>query len=59
MKSGIAELHTNRNGEKHVTGRDDAKASVLADFFSSVFTDESDEQKVFLDELCREKSDFV
>ena len=57
VKSGIAELHTNKNGEKYVADSDDEKASVLADFFSSVFTDESDEQKVFLDEVCREKSD--
>ncbi|CAG2203942.1 unnamed protein product [Mytilus edulis] len=40
--SGISELHTKVNGTEFIASTDSEKAEVLAEFFSSVFTLESD-----------------
>lgn len=47
-KSGISELHDNRDGITHIASTDQDKAEVLAKFFVSVFTIEDNSDSVTL-----------
>jgi hypothetical protein len=47
--SGVSELHTVVDGQPYIANSDEAKADVLANFFSSVFTAEPDGE---FEELC-------
>lgn len=49
-------IHTTTERKK-VADSDNEKADVLADYFSSLFNKESEEQSVFLEEVCTVKFD--
>ncbi|CAG2232245.1 unnamed protein product [Mytilus edulis] len=46
-KSGISELHDKRDGKTFIASNDTDKAEILAEFFTSVFTKEDDEDETF------------
>ena len=50
-RSGVAELHTKSRGKVNVSSTDVDKAEVLGEFFSSVFTIESDEKYPEMDTI--------
>ena len=50
-RSGVAELHTKSSGKVNVASTDEDKAEVLGEFFSSVFTIESDEEYPEMDTI--------
>ncbi|XP_071160777.1 uncharacterized protein [Mytilus edulis] len=49
-KSGISELHDKRDGKTFIASNCTDKAEILAEFFTSVFTKEDDEDETFLKE---------
>ena len=54
-KSGVSELHTERDGIKIIASDDGEKAEILADFFSSVFTIENDDDETLLENIQYDK----
>ncbi|CAG2210624.1 unnamed protein product [Mytilus edulis] len=50
-KSGISELHDKRDGKTFIASNDTDKAEILAEFFTSVFTKEDDEDETFLKDI--------
>ena len=57
-RSGISELHSKVDNKTHIANTDQEKAEVLAEFFTSVFTKETDDDKTLLDiEVDSDSSD--
>ena len=50
-KSGVSELHTEHDGIKIIASDDGEKAEILANFFSSVFTTENDNDETLLENI--------
>ena len=57
-RSGISELHSKVDNKTHIANTDQEKAEVLAKFFTSMFTKETDDDKILLDnEVDSDSSD--
>ncbi|CAG2184497.1 unnamed protein product [Mytilus edulis] len=50
-KSGVSELHVKRDGKNFIASTDTEKAEVLAEFFTSVFTVEDDNDDTFIENI--------